>query len=80
MNNDNHKLAIAAIRDATDNLWPEHQQVIRQMLPVYDAAPDMLAALKQVRMHSGMFDSNEEFIHVCNAIKAALAKATGESQ
>lgn len=41
------------------------------------AAPELLEALKGVRMHKCMFDTDEDFNKSCDAVNAAIAKAEG---
>ena len=43
------------------------------------AAPDLLEALEQVRMHKCMFDDDKSFEASCNKVNAAIGKANGES-
>jgi hypothetical protein len=75
-----HAVAIQLIKDARETMYTEHQEILDAMLPVYEAALDLLEELEAARWcvadkaGRGNAIAHMQLIN----IDAALKKARGE--
>lgn len=81
MTQDNHTLAMNHYQNCIDDAWDNIQPALEAMLPLYNAAPDLLAACEValVTLEDEYPECVQGDYKAFSLLRAAIAKARGEA-